>query len=510
MAQRRALLSVYDKTGIVDFARALVELGFEVVSTGGTYRVITAAGVDATYVSDVTASPEVFGGRVKTLHPVVHGGILFRRGDAEHAAEAAANGIVPIDVVAVNLYPFVDTIAKPGVTMPEAVEQIDIGGPTMVRAAAKNFVDVTIVVSPADYGDVAQKLRAGEIDLPTRQRLSLKAFEHTAGYDAAIATYLAQQLDTPALAAERHSPLHKVTDLRYGENPHQSAALYRSASETDYSGATVLQGKALSYNNIVDLDGAVAAVREFQEPAAVVVKHTNPCGVGRDGASLLVAYEHALAADPISAFGGIVSLNRVVDATLATLIAGRFYEVVSAPDFSEEAREIFARKSKLRLLVVPERAAEPVVLRQTMFGTLAQTADPRINDLDETWTVATERVPTDAEAAALAFLWRVCKHVKSNAIVLGDETSTSGIGAGQMSRVDAVKLAVTKATRPVLGASLASDAFFPFRDGVDHAADAGVKAIIQPGGSMRDQEVIDACNERGIAMVFTGHRHFKH
>lgn len=510
MTSRRALLSVYDKTGIVDFARRLHDLGFEIVSTGGTFRAIREGGVPATYVTEATGSPEVFGGRVKTLHPAVHGGILFRRDLEEHRDEAAAHEIVPIDVVAVNLYPFQDTIARPGVTEAEAVEQIDIGGPTMVRAAAKNFRDVVVVVSPDDYGHVAEALAAGDVAEAFRRELALRAFRHTATYDAAIATWLAEQSGEGALPTERHAPLVKVSDLRYGENPHQSAALYRAAGDAPLAGARVLQGKALSYNNIIDLDGAVDAVLEFDEPACVIVKHTNPCGTGRDGASLHVAYERALSGDPVSAFGGIVALNRPVDAELAQTLAGRFYEIVAAPAFDDEALGIFAAKKNLRVIVLPEDLGASVRPRHTLFGTLVQESDARIDALDEAWTVVTERAPSADEETALRFLWRVCKHVKSNAIVVGDHERTYGVGAGQMSRVDAVRIAVEKSTGALAGAALASDAFFPFRDGVDVAAAAGIRAVVQPGGSKRDEEVIAACNEHGIAMVVTGNRHFKH
>lgn len=510
VAPRRALLSVYDKTNIVPFAQRLVALGFEILSTGGTFRTLTDAGVPATYVTEATGSPEVFGGRVKTLHPVVHGGILFRRDLPEHREEAAANGIVPIDVVAVNLYPFQQTVAAPGVLVPDAIEQIDIGGPTMVRAAAKNHAHVAIVVSPSRYDAVADALEAGVLDATLRQQLALEAFRHTATYDAAIATYLAQQFDPTPLATEIHEPLVKVGDLRYGENPHQQAALYRAADAPELGGATVHQGKALSYNNLVDLDAAVQAVAEFDEPAAVIVKHTNPCGVGRDADALATAYARGLAGDPVSAFGGIVAFNRSVDGSLAATLCERFFEVIAAPAYTDDALERFREKKNLRIVELSSMVAPALVPRSTWFGTLVQTADPRVSDHAEAWDVVTKRAPTDEEAIALAFLWRVCKHVKSNAIVVGTDQSTLGIGAGQMSRVDAVELAVKKATGPLQGAALASDAFFPFKDGVEAAAAAGIRAIVQPGGSVRDDEVIEACNALGIAMVFTGHRHFRH
>jgi phosphoribosylaminoimidazolecarboxamide formyltransferase / IMP cyclohydrolase len=511
--QRRALLSVSDKTGLVPFAATLAELGFELVSTGGTFKVLSDAGIPVKYVTEITGYPEVYGGRVKTLHPVVHGGILHRRDDAAHVAQAADLGVAPIDVVVVNLYPFVQTVRKPGVTFEDAIENIDIGGPAMVRASAKNHASVTIVVSPDDYGRVAAALKeSGGTSAELRRELALKAYRHTATYDSAISTWLASAVgESSELPAEIHRPLVKVEDLRYGENPHQAAALYRGAGEEALNGARVLQGKAISYNNLVDLDAAVALVLEFDEPAAVIIKHTNPCGTGRDAESLLTAYERALAADPVSAFGGIVALNRAVDGALAARMAELFLEVIVAPSFDESARERLGSKTNLRL--VEFDAAQLRVRRverSTLFGTLVQTEDARIGELNEAWNVVTDRAPTAEEETALRFLWRVCKHVKSNAIVIGDALSTIGVGAGQMSRVDSVKLAVGKATRSIEGAVLASDAFFPFRDGLDEAAKAGVKAIIQPGGSRKDAEVIAAANEHGIAMVFTGHRHFRH
>jgi phosphoribosylaminoimidazolecarboxamide formyltransferase/IMP cyclohydrolase len=511
--QRRALLSVSDKTGLVPFAATLVELGFELVSTGGTFKALSDSGIPVKYVTEITGYPEVYGGRVKTLHPVVHGGILHRRDDTAHVTQARELGVAPIDIVVVNLYPFVQTVRKPGVTFEEAIENIDIGGPAMVRASAKNHASVTIVVSPDDYGRVAAALKeSGSTSAELRKELALKAYRHTATYDSAIATWLASAVGENAeLPSEIHRPLVKVEDLRYGENPHQAAALYRGAGEQALNGARVLQGKAISYNNLIDLDAAVGLVLEFDEPAAVIIKHTNPCGTGRDATSLLTAYERALAADPVSAFGGIVALNRAVDGVLAAKLAELFLEVIVAPSFDEDARERLGGKTNLRLVefdVAQLRMRR--VERSTLFGTLVQTEDARIGELNEEWNVVTDRAPSADEETALRFLWRVCKHVKSNAIVIGDALSTIGVGAGQMSRVDSVKLAVGKATRSVEGAVLASDAFFPFRDGLDEAAKAGVKAIIQPGGSRKDAEVIAAANEHGIAMVFTGHRHFRH
>ena len=506
-ATRRALLSVSDKSGLVPFARGLAALGYELVSTGGTYRVLNEAGVAVETVSSVTGHPEVFGGRVKTLHPIIHGGILFRRDLEAHEAEAERVGVVPIDVVVCNLYPFRETVARADATEAEVVEQIDIGGPAMVRAAAKNFASVAVVTSPDDYESVLEQLQQGALTVARRRELALRAFRHTAAYDAAIADYLTGPDLCPDVIIE---PIVKVQDLRYGENPHQAAALYAPEGRQPLAGAQVIQGKALSYNNLVDLDGAVATVMEFDDPAVVVVKHTNPCGVGRDGADLGTAWSRALAGDPVSAFGGIVAANRNVDGALAEELRGRFLEVVAAPDFTDEALATLSRKKNLRVIQLPSDLGDARVVRQTLFGPLVQAEDPRIHSLGEPWNCVTERCPTDDELVALQFLWRVCKHVKSNAIVVGDATRTFGVGAGQMSRVDAVELAIKKATGPLAGAALASDAFFPFRDAVDAAANMGIRAIVQPGGSKRDAEVIAACDEHGIAMMTTGHRHFRH
>lgn len=512
MSSRTALLSVSDKSGLAPFAQRLVDQGWTLLSTGGTLKTLVDAGVPATQVSEYTGSPEVFGGRVKTLHPKIHGGILQRRDLQEHVDEAKREDLPPIDMVVVNLYPFAETVARKDSTFADAIENIDIGGPCMIRAAAKSHAAVTVVCDPADYDRVASALESGsDADDALRKELALKAFRHTAAYDAMIATWLATENGEDALLpTERHESSTVVQTLRYGENPHQDAALYKGLSAADLSGAKVLQGKALSYNNVVDLDGAVDAVREFEEPACVIVKHTNPCGVGRDADSLVTAYAEALAGDPISAFGGIIALNRPVDKALAERITERFFEVVAAPGFDDAARELFAKKKNLRLVDLTD--FEPVTLRRrsTLFGELIQTADPRILEMGAEWTVPTERKPTDDEETALRFLWQVCKHVKSNAIVIGNHVRTFGVGAGQMSRVDAVELAVKKATAELEGSALASDAFFPFRDGLDAAAKAGVKAVIQPGGSVRDEEVIEAANEHGIAMVFTGNRHFRH
>lgn len=504
---RRALLSVSDKSGLAPFAAGLAALGYEVISTGGTFQMLRDAGVPVHTVTSVTEHPEVFGGRVKTLHPKVHGGILFRRELTDHVEEAAVVGIEPIDIVVCNLYPFRETVARPGATEADIVEQIDIGGPAMLRAAAKNFAHVAVVTDPRDYDGILEELREGPLSHARKRALALQAFRHTASYDAAIARYLTGPELCPDTIIE---PMIKVQDLRYGENPHQAAALYTSEGVSPLAGAEVLQGKALSYNNLVDLDGAVGTVLEFEDPAVVVVKHTNPCGVGRHPSELGEAWQRALAGDPVSAFGGIVAANRDIDGALAEEFRSRFLEVVAAPHFSEEALATLGRKKNLRVIRLPEELGGPRTTRQTLFGTLVQAADPTIGSLREPWNCVTDRQPTDAEMTALRFLWRVCKHVKSNAIVVGSDSRTFGVGAGQMSRVDAVELAIKKATGPLEGAALASDAFFPFRDAIDAAAAAGIRAVVQPGGSKRDPEVIEACNEHGITMVTTGHRHFRH
>ncbi len=509
---RRAVLSVWHKEGLVALARFLAERDVELISTGGTARALREAGLAVTAVDEVTGFPEILGGRVKTLHPGIAGGILGRAGHDGDAAQMEQHGIRPIDLVVVNLYPFEQTIARPGCTRGEAVEDIDIGGPTMVRAAAKNHDRVAVVVDPADYGALIEEIAAGDggVSQATRERLAAKAFRHTAAYDAAIAGYLTPE-DEPF--PERHTlSMERLAVLRYGENPHQQAALYGEAGFRGPSVATAAQlgGKALSYNNLADADGALALLREFEQPAAVIVKHTNPCGAARDDGSLSAAFRAALACDPKSAFGGIVALNRVVDLAAAEAVAETFFEVVLAPGFEEDALARLRRKKNLRLLRV-DHLGEPAVgaldCKRIRGGYLLTEWDEQLRGESR---VATEREPTADELAALDFAWRVCKHVRSNAIVLTGRDQTVGIGAGQMSRVDAVEIAVQKAALPTAGTVMASDAFFPFRDGVDAAADAGVTAVIQPGGSVRDDEVVAACDERGLAMIFTGMRHFRH
>ncbi|OUM90662.1 MAG: bifunctional phosphoribosylaminoimidazolecarboxamide formyltransferase/IMP cyclohydrolase [Bacillus thermozeamaize] len=513
--KRRALISVSDKTGIVDFAQELNQLSFEILSTGGTLKLLREHQIPVTSVSEVTGFPEILDGRVKTLHPRIHGGILAVRGDASHMEQLAAHAIQPIDLVVVNLYPFKATIAKPDVTFEEAIENIDIGGPSMVRAAAKNHRDVTVVVDAADYPRVLDELRQeGAVSEETRRRLAAKAFRHTAAYDALIAEYLSRE------AGEEQPEwltltFEKVQSLRYGENPHQKAAFYRLplAGAGSVATARQLHGKELSYNNIQDADAALAIVREFDEPVVVAVKHTNPCGVGI-GEDLFAAWQKAYEADPVSIFGGIIATNQVVDVRTAEAMSQLFLEIILAPGFTEEAQAILTRKKNLRLLEVGEldsakAQAAGWQVRSVQGGLLVQEGDARrlsATDLQ----VVTERAPSEAELAQLLFAWKVVKHVKSNAIVLAADYQTIGVGAGQMNRVGAARIAIEQAGEKARGAVLASDAFFPMPDTVEAAAAAGITAIIQPGGSIRDEDSIQAANRHGIAMVFTGVRHFKH
>nr|WP_286294080.1 bifunctional phosphoribosylaminoimidazolecarboxamide formyltransferase/IMP cyclohydrolase [Methylomarinovum sp. IN45] len=515
---KRALVSVSDKTGVVEFCEGLQELGIEILSTGGTAKLLEANGVRVTEVSEYTGFPEIMAGRVKTLHPKVHGGILGRRGiDDEVMAE---HGIEPIDLVVVNLYPFTQVTRRSGCTFEEAVENIDIGGPAMIRAAAKNHRDVGVVVDPEDYGQVLEALKLNLNALPDALRLQLavRAFQHTAAYDAAIAAYLARVVDPDAsLAQALEISARKVRDLRYGENPHQRAALYREQEPPSgtLGHARQLQGKPLSYNNLADADAALACVQSFAErPACVIVKHANPCGVA-EADTLLAAYERAYATDPTSAFGGIIAFNQTLDGDTATAIVSRqFVEVILAPAVSEEALAALASKPNVRVLACGmwEPPAPELELRRISGGLLVQDKDIAMVTLEDLKAV-TRRKPTEAELADLLFAWKVVKYVKSNAIVYARERQTLGIGAGQMSRVWSARIGILKAEEAglsVAGSVMASDAFFPFRDGVDAAAEAGVTAIIQPGGSIRDEEVIAAADEAGIAMVFTGMRHFRH
>jgi phosphoribosylaminoimidazolecarboxamide formyltransferase / IMP cyclohydrolase len=530
---RRALLSVSNKSGLVDFAAGLSRRGFELVSTGGTAAAIAAAGVPVTNVSDVTGFPEMMEGRVKTLHPLVHGGILARRDEPEHLAAAAEHGIGLIDVVAVNLYPFAQAAASPDTPFETLIEQIDIGGPSMVRAAAKNFRDVLVVVSPHDYARVLEALddRAGP-SLSFRFDLARAAFAHTAAYDGAIASTLETIVlpsDGPPVrdherivgASRLVLALPKIRDLRYGENPHQPAAWYAAARD-GLGGASVLQGKELSYTNLLDLDSAARIAAEFDEPAAVVIKHTNPCGAATGGA-IAEAYVRARDADALAAFGGIVGLNRPIDAAAAEAIIGTFIEAVVAPGVDDDARPILAKKTNMRVVLTgfTAAAAPGLELRSILGAVLAQARDV-VTEARHNWsdtaatglTVPTRRGPSAAEWQALRFAWRVCAHVKSNTVIFTAAERTLAIGAGQMSRVDAVNVAIMKAAQKspdlLRGSVAASDAFFPFRDGLDAVAAAGATAVVQPGGSVRDAEVIAAADEHGMAMVFTGRRHFRH
>ncbi|MEB3751891.1 bifunctional phosphoribosylaminoimidazolecarboxamide formyltransferase/IMP cyclohydrolase [Geobacillus icigianus] len=512
MAVKRALISVSNKEGLIPFAKQLAELGVEIISTGGTKRALEEAGVPVISISDVTGFPEILDGRVKTLHPAIHGGILAVRGDERHQAALAEHGIHPIDLVVVNLYPFQQTIAKPDVTLAEAIENIDIGGPTMVRAAAKNYADVAIVVDPADYRTVIEELKTtGSIQAKTRQKLAAKAFRHTAAYDAMIAEYLTN------LTGEEYPESLTVTytkkqSLRYGENPHQSAAFYAKPLGAAFSMANAVQlhGKELSYNNINDANAAINLIREFQEPAVAAIKHMNPCGVGV-GATLLEAFTKAYEADPVSIFGGIIAVNREVDRETAERMHDIFLEIVIAPSFSDEALAILTQKKNIRLLTLDFTApnGKEKTLVSVNGGVLVQAADT-YTLADAEWNVVTKREPTEKEREQLRFAWNVVKHVKSNAIVLAKNGMTVGVGAGQMNRVGAAKIAIEQAGEQAAGAVLASDAFFPMDDTVEAAAKAGITAIIQPGGSIRDADSIRKADEYGIAMVFTGVRHFKH
>lgn len=504
----RALISVSDKRGLADFARSLTEHGSELYSTGGTKAALVAEHIAVHSVSELTNFPEILGGRVKTLHPAIHGGILARRDVADDLAQLDQHAIGLIDLVVVNLYPFAQTIARPEVTLAEAVEQIDIGGPTMVRAAAKNHSHVVVVVDPADYGRVAAALREQTITPELRRELAAKAFAHTAAYDSAIAAYLTTE-SSPAtlpLAWER------VQTLRYGENPHQAAAFYRAptAAPNTLAHALQLQGKELSYNNLLDADAALQIVQNFAEPTVAIIKHSNPCGLASHE-KLVTAHEQARAGDPVSAFGGIVGINRPVDGALADVLKKYFYEVIIAPDFTDLALMNLADKQNLRLLKVP---ADQIIkpgwdYRSVSGGLLVQQTDIVAND-DTAWRVATQTVPTDEQMAALRWAWRACAYVKSNAIVLVQGQQLIGMGAGQPSRVDSVQIAVRKAGARAQGSVLASDAFFPKADGVQAAIAAGVQAIVQPGGSQGDAEVVAAADAAGIAMVLTGNRHFRH
>ena len=540
----RALISVSDKTGLVPFAQALAARGYQLVSTGGTARALEAAGVPVTGISDITGFPEIMDGRVKTLHPAVHGGILGRRDRTDDMATLTQHGITPIDVVVVNLYPFVKAAAKADVALDALIEEIDIGGPSMVRSAAKNFQDVLIVVDPADYGQaLAELARPGGPSRGFRFDLARKAFAHTAAYDAAIAGTLAEfstpgsesngsdrfvRAKEPSVIPSRLSlSLHKIKELRYGENPHQPAGWYALDPALGLGSAQVLQGKELSYTNLLDLDSAARIALEFTEPAAAVIKHTNPCGAAI-GRTIDEAYLRAREADSLAAFGGIVGLNRPIDDATARLLVSTFIEAVIAPGVDENARPILATKANMRVVVADlQQAADPSQRRElrSILGAMLVQQRDEVAEARAPWSaataagaglkVATKRSPSGAEWTALRFAWRICAHVKSNAVIFTDASHTLAIGAGQMSRVDAVQVAVMKAGRtdarnPLAGSVAASDAFFPFRDGLDAVAAAGATAVVQPGGSLRDSEVIAAADQHGLAMVFTGKRHFRH
>lgn len=507
--KRRALLSVADKTGLIELARALTALGWELVSTGGTLQALQTAGIDAVGVDAVTASPEMLGGRVKTLHPMIHAGILARRDVADDMATLATRGIVPIDLVAVNLYPFAETIARPGVTRAEAIEQIDIGGPTMVRAAAKNYAGVSILTSPTQYAECIRRLQDDTVDEAYRFDLARAAFAHTADYDARIAAYLAGEAEPneefPAVWAPRYE---RQEILRYGENPHQRAAFYRDTQATGgLAYARQLHGKSLSYNNLADTDAAWQLASSLSGVGCAIIKHTNPCGTAL-GATAEEAFARAFAADDVSAYGGIVACNTVVDLAAAQRMRPIFFEVIIAPQFTDDARALLSEKKNLRLLEATP-PADRYQLKTVSGGLLVQETDAEEDD-ESTWEVVTHRAPTEAEYAALRLAWTVVRHVKSNAIVVSNAEATLGIGAGQMNRVGAAQIALQAAGEAARGAALASDAFFPFGDTVEAAAAAGITAIIQPGGSIRDAESIEAANAAGIAMVCTGRRHFRH
>ncbi len=513
----KALISVSDKTGVETMAKGLVGLGADILSTGGTAKMLQDAGVEVMEVADYTGYPEIMNGRVKTLHPKIHGGLLGRRSVEAHMQQMKDQGIAPIDVVVVNLYPFESTIAKPGCTFEEAIENIDIGGPSMLRSAAKNHEDVLVVVDTQDYTRVLDALQSGTVSLSLRRELAKKVFFHTARYDSLIANYLNSQL---ADSFEQKFPsllsltYEKVADLRYGENPHQGGAIYqdRHTKEASVCQAKQLHGKAMSYNNYLDANSALELAKEFDETAVVIVKHNNPCGVAL-GDTGVEAYVRARETDPVSAFGGVIACNCDVDVAMAKEVTSTFVEVLIAPSFTEEALAELQRKKDLRLLAVGSletAECDSLDMKKIVGGILVQDRDlGSLRELGEL-TIPSQRQPTNEEYQACDFAWKVCKHVKSNAIVFATSQQTVGIGAGQMSRVDSVKLAQMKANFPIKGCVMASDAFFPFRDGIDAAVSAGITAVIQPGGSIRDKEIIQAVDEQQVTMILTGMRHFRH
>jgi phosphoribosylaminoimidazolecarboxamide formyltransferase/IMP cyclohydrolase len=514
---RRAILSVTDKTRLVDFARKLAGMGVELISTGGTAKLLRDSGVSVKDISELTGFPEMLDGRVKTLHPKVHGGILHRRENPSHRSAVAEHGIEPIDMVVVNLYAFEKTAAKPGVPFEDLIENIDIGGPSMIRSAAKNFQDVAVVTSPGDYDAIATEMAnsGGQLSATTKWHLAQKAFATTAAYDSAIASTLERvsanghfefRPDT-AFPQNLRLSFSKVMDLRYGENPHQKAAMYTDGTGSGVANGRQIQGKELSYNNIVDLEAAWELAQEFDETVCAIIKHTNPCGTAT-GKTLVEAYKKALECDPVSAFGGVIGVNHVVDGEAAEEMAKLFFEVIAAPGFDDAARAKFAAKKNLRLVEI-SGAPQKWVLKNVSGGILVQDADMRVLQ-EADLKVVTKRPPTPEEKRALLFAWKVCKHVKSNAILYARNGQTVGVGAGQMSRVDSCKIGAMKAVLPLKGTVAASDAFFPFPDGIEEIAKVGAAAIIQPGGSVRDQEVIEAADRLGLAMIFTGVRHFRH
>lgn len=506
---KRALISVSDKAGVVDFASELIKLGYEIISTGGTSKVLKDAGLSVIGVSEITGFPECLDGRVKTLHPKIHAGILAMRSNPEHMRQLKELDVTPIDIVAINLYPFKQTIQKEGVTLEEAIENIDIGGPTAIRAAAKNWQDVAVLVDPSDYAPLLEELKNGGVRIETKQMLSYKVFEHTAHYDALIANYLRNKINAPKYPQTLTMTYEKAQDMRYGENPHQSAAFYTEPGMTKgtISAAKQLHGKELSYNNINDANAAVELCREYSVPAAVAIKHANPCGVAI-GKTLYEAYVRAHDADPVSIYGGIVALNREVDIDTANELSKIFLEVIIAPSYSQEALDVLTKKKNIRLLTVDMSGFKPgMELKKVSGGLLVQELDTeQISEIK----VVTKRKPTDKEMEDLLFAWNVVKYVKSNGIALAKDNASVGIGAGQTNRITALELAIKYAGANCKGSVLASDAFFPFDDCVTAAANAGIIAIIQPGGSIRDEDSIKKCDENGIAMVFTGMRHFRH
>ncbi|MGO3790429.1 MAG: bifunctional phosphoribosylaminoimidazolecarboxamide formyltransferase/IMP cyclohydrolase [Enterococcus gilvus] len=508
----RALVSVSDKTGIVEFTKGLIDAGIEIISTGGTKKVLDDAGLSTLSIDEVTGFPEMMDGRVKTLHPKIHGGLLGRRDLASHLEAMQAQDILPIDFVCVNLYPFKETISKADVTEAEAIENIDIGGPSMLRSAAKNFASVTVVVDPEDYSLVLAEMKSNQATtLETRKRLAAKVFRHTAAYDALIAEYLTNRVEE--LEPEKMTLTYELKQtLRYGENSHQTAAFYQNARPVPYSIASAeqLHGKELSYNNIKDADAAIRIAREFSAPTVVALKHMNPCGIG-SGRTIAEAYQFAYEADPTSIFGGILVANREIDVETAEEMHKLFLEIIIAPSFSKEAFDVLSSKKNLRLMTLDfsNTNSDQQEVVSVLGGLLVQEQDV-VTEIPEEWEVATDRKPTDEELKALAFAWKAVKHVKSNAIVVANAHQTVGVGAGQMNRVGSVKIALEEAKGRMEGAVLASDAYFPMDDSVEYAAQHGIKAIVQPGGSIRDKDSIAMANKYGVAMVFTGVRHFKH